>query len=108
MWQRDEWGNHRRYVRDGVIRSMYEERLDQLNQQLVDAMGPELDLMTQWGLIGEVTGMEVSMQRLNISSDLVFLTKLSGGNNCFKVLLDNQATLHVFKNVVLVPNIRPN
>ena len=51
------------------------------------------------------TGMEYSMQRLSISTDLVVATKLSGGNHSFKVLLDDQATLHVFKVEALVSNI---
>ena len=42
----------RRIIRDGVI-TMYEERLDPLNQQLVEAMRSELDLMTQKGACGE-------------------------------------------------------
>ena len=33
---------------------MYEERLDTLNQQLVGTMRSELELMTQWGMLGEV------------------------------------------------------
>ena len=60
--------------------------------------------MTQFGVLGEEfsqeidgTGMEASMQRLSILSDLVFITKSSGGNHSFEVLLDNQVTLHVFK-----------
>ena len=40
----------RRFVRDGVIQTMYEERLGPLKQQLVDAMKSELELMTQWGV----------------------------------------------------------
>ena len=71
--------------------------------------------MTQWRVFDDVISVEIdgadmecSMQRLSISSVLVFMTKLSGGNNCFKVRLDNQATLHVFKNEVLVSNIHPN
>ena len=36
----------------------------------------------------------------------IFMTHLIGEHNMFKVLLDNQATLHVFKNEALVSNIR--
>ena len=39
----------RRFVRDGVMRTMYEKRLDPLRQQLVNTIRSELDLMTQWG-----------------------------------------------------------
>ena len=37
----------RLFIRDGVIRTVSEERLDPLKQQLVDAMRSEFDLMTQ-------------------------------------------------------------
>ena len=67
--------------------------------------------MTQMGVFGIIIpvdpdglGMECSMQRFNYPSDWVFMTKLSGGNHRFKVLLDNQA----YKNEALVSNIRPN
>ena len=36
----------------------------------------------------------------------VFMTRLLGEHTIFKVLLENQATLHVFKNNSLVSNIR--
>ena len=70
-------------------------------------MRSELDLMTQWGEIG-VTCMECSMHRLSISSEMVFITKLSAGNHSFMVLLDNQATVHEFKSEALVSKICPN
>ena len=80
------------FVWDGVIITMYEGHLDPLKQQLADAMRFELDLMTQWGVLGEIipagidgADMEASMKRLSNSSDLVFMTKLSGGSNIFKV-----------------------
>ena len=59
----------RRFVRDGLTRTVCEERLDSLKQQPVDAMRSGLDLMTQWVVLGEVnpaeiygTGMEFSMK----------------------------------------------
>ena len=64
--------------------------------------------MTQMGVDSDGIGMECSMQRFGYPSDWIFMTKLSGGNNDFKVLLDNQATLHVFKNEALLSNFRPN
>ena len=61
----------RHFIRDGVLRAMYEEHLDSLKQKLVDTMRSELNPMTQWGVLGEVipaemdgNGMEFSMQRL--------------------------------------------
>ena len=36
------------------------------------------------------------------------MIKSSGGNHSIKVLLDNLAALHVFKNKALVSYIRPN
>ena len=63
--------------------------------------------MRHFGLFGQIVGvdpdgkgMDLSMQRILISSESnwVFMTRLVGEHNMFKVLLDNQATLHVFKN----------
>ena len=51
---RVEMLKRRRLVRDGVIQTTCEERLDPLNQQLVDVMRSELDLMTQMRVLGEV------------------------------------------------------
>ena len=44
----------RRFIRDGVRRTIYDEHLDPLKQQLINAIMSELDLMTQWGVLGEI------------------------------------------------------
>ena len=51
--------------------------------------------------------MNLSMQRLVISSESewMFMKRLIGKYNMFKLLLDNQATLHMIKNGALVSNI---
>ena len=74
-----------------------------LIQQSGDAMRSEIDLMTQMGVVSEVIlvepdgrGVKSSMQWLNVCD----------GDRMYKVLIDNQASLHVFKNEALVPNIR--
>ena len=48
------------------------------------------------------------MQRILISSEFewIFMTHLVSDHNMFKVLLNSQATLYVFKIETLVPNIR--
>ena len=38
----------------------------------------------------------------------MFVTRLVGRHNIFTVILDNQATLYVFKNEALESNIRAN
>ena len=62
------------FVRDGVIRTIYEEHLDPLKQQLVDATRSDLDLMTQMEVLGDEflagidgTGMECIMPKLSCS-----------------------------------------
>ena len=44
--------------------------------------------------------VDITMQRFLKANtcEYVFMTHLGGEHNMFKVLLDNQATLHVFKN----------
>ena len=106
-----------RFVRDGVIRTIYEERLHSLKWQSRDAMRSELVPITQWGFLGEViptglhgTSMKFSMQRLSISYfiRLGVLIKLRVETHTFEVLVHNQATLHVFQDEALVSNIWPN
>ena len=46
------------------------------------------------------------LRLISSESERVFMTRLIGEQNMLKVLLDNHATLHVFKNEVLVSNIR--
>ena len=42
---------------------MYEEHLDPLKRQLVDTTRSELDLMSQWGVLGEVIPAEIDDTR---------------------------------------------
>ena len=80
-----------------------------------NAPGPSMESSMQsfdMGVLGRIVppnvkdlSMESSMQRFVVPTDWIFMTNYKGGNFSHKVLLDNQANLHVFKNGSLVSNI---
>ena len=101
--------------RYGRILLSGEEPHDPLKRLLAYAIRVELHMMGHFGMFGQIIGgdsdgkgVDLSMQRILISpeSNWVFMTRLVGEHNIFRMLLDNQATLHVHKNKTLVSNIR--
>ena len=78
-------------------------------------MKAQLHMMTYAGMNGDIVGVspdgkgvDITKQRFLMTSrcEWVFMKNFVSEHNMYKTLLDNQATLHVFKNEALVSNIR--